>query len=734
MKPAGDTSIEALFERAWSGEMDLGPALEDALRVARVAEDPKGAMLACLGLAVIQMRQGEGAACDRWLDLGISLGGYAHDPERWISLLNFRAQRFLSQGLLVEALEPLAAVLQRGDGVRAGQQAQALGNLSSVLALLGDQDAALEYSRRALDLSRGLGEDSPIGQLLPLRAAALLEQDLPGGEALVVETRALLPAQQGHRLRRVGALLERAEAWLALRQGRPVDAVEHARRAHEALEPWGDGEELSSCLEAEARGLMALGAVDEAAEAAARCWEGMDGVAGEALPRRVLRLRAQIARARGDQDTLLEVVEQLTDPGWTQRKGHPTQAVWSLVRRHVAQSAASDSEIAAVNHSLRQAMDAAELARESAQRLAGHRLSFLAQVSHELRTPLQGVLGTVELLGDEPLSPAGLELVEILGDSSRLTLGVVDEVLDLSKLEAGALDLEQQPFALLPALNEVLDGQRARAADFGLQLQLQLSGSTVPVVTGDRKRLQQLLMNLVGNAIKYASSIVVVRVDTQRGALQCSVEDDGPGIPLALQATLFEPYVQAASSRRSGGTGLGLAISRALTKRLGGDISLRSVPGEGACFRFELPFPPGELAVREQGPMEDLSAVEVILAEDNETNRMVLTRQLERMGATVRAFSDGSQVLDQRGDLFLLDMNMVHMHGPETARALRSRGVKAVILALTASVMEHDHQTCLAAGMDGVLTKPLAGERLLALLSGLGSPGARASGEPEVRR
>ncbi len=376
-----------------------------------------------------------------------------------------------------------------------------------------------------------------------------------------------------------------------------------------------------------------------------------------------------------------------------------------------------------------------EQALVQAQVAAEVRSRFLAVMSHELRTPMHGVLGLGELLARTSLEPAQRAHVDALLGAGRSLLRLLNDVLDLSKLEADRLELERLPVDPVQLAEEVLALLRPAAEERGLQLLLHRDPALPRAVLGDPTRLRQIWFNLVGNAVKFTRlGSVTVSVEVLRAAdgapvWRGAVRDTGAGIPDEAQARLFEPFTQADSSttRRFGGTGLGLAISRRLVEQMGGTLDLRSKLGQGSTFSFELPLlaPVEPLAVETspeapEAPAPAVSRFRVLVVDDNELNRRMTELQLRALDiAAVRTVASGAEALEllatEAQDLVLMDLQMPDMDGLETTRRLRLLPLPArpFVIAATATVFDEDRAACLEVGMDDFMSKPftLAGLR-----------------------
>jgi len=359
---------------------------------------------------------------------------------------------------------------------------------------------------------------------------------------------------------------------------------------------------------------------------------------------------------------------------------------------------------------------------------------FLANMSHEIRTPMNGILGMLGLLRDTPMTDVQRDYVETANTSSRALLGLVDDILDLSRVEAGKLELEQLPLDLRATLEEVLDGLAPLAADKGVELVLRYLSDTPSDVVGDAARLRQAMTNLVGNAVKFTDrGHVLVAVDYDQSArppvFAIAVEDSGPGIAEDQQSLVFEKFhqVDGSSTRAHTGTGLGLAITAQLVRRMGGTIELRSELGRGSTFTARLPLPLGEPATDSRSlTRADLVGLRVLVVDDHPVNRRILEEQLTRWQMSVDCASGSREALARLEqaeadgapfELALLDYQMPELDGVGLALALRTALERPPRLVLLTSLSkELASGEIVAAGFRGYLVKPLHLEDLQVVL------------------
>ncbi len=383
---------------------------------------------------------------------------------------------------------------------------------------------------------------------------------------------------------------------------------------------------------------------------------------------------------------------------------------------------------------LETARAAAEAARDEAEAANQAKSTFLATMSHEIRTPMNGVIGTAELLDREQLSERQKRLVGTVRTSAVALLRIIDDVLDFSKIEAGRMALEEAPFSLRALVEGTAETLSVQAERKGLTIAIVVEPGTPDLLTGDATRVRQILFNLIGNAIKFTDA-GEIRVGARalpgedgRLRLALSVADTGIGMSEEQMARLFQPFAQADSSttRRYGGTGLGLSIVRRLAELMGGDAKVESVPGKGSTFTVTL-----DLAVAERLPNEPASqpiaagesvAGTVLAVDDYAVNLEVLVGQFEILGVPLETAADGIEALTKWREkpyaLVLTDIHMPDMDGFELTRQIRAEealantGRRTPIAALTANALKGEADKCLAAGMDGYLTKPLTLDRL----------------------
>lgn len=390
---------------------------------------------------------------------------------------------------------------------------------------------------------------------------------------------------------------------------------------------------------------------------------------------------------------------------------------------------------------LKQALKTTEEAETRASDAAAARESFLAHMSHEIRTPLNGIIGGVDLLmhgeGGDALPEAQAALVQTIDRSAQNLLRLLNDALDLSKIDSGRMELELAAFPLETFAEDIvaLFTPNARAKDIGLELQMK-GVEAGELRMGDAFRLRQVVNNILSNAIKFTDAgTVTLGIDAAPDQITISVADTGCGVAPEQLPRLFDPYSQAEASvaRRKGGTGLGLAIVKNIVQLMAGDIRASSELGQGTTFTVTLPLPQcGTSRPRKKGETAtsgSFAGIRVLIADDSPANRLILRQMLKRMGATISEATDGEEALvmasDGSYDLLLIDIQMPGMNGVEMIRALKAgkladEGLKqGYCVAVTANVFAEQIELYLAAGFDACLAKPLRTGDLQRLLEKL---------------
>lgn len=393
----------------------------------------------------------------------------------------------------------------------------------------------------------------------------------------------------------------------------------------------------------------------------------------------------------------------------------------------------------------KQLLDATEQARQDAEKANRSKTEFLASVSHEVRTPLNGVMGLIRLMTDSPLNDEQRQWLTLMDDSAQTLLHLLNDILDLSKIEAGRMELETAPFNLMDEVGQACGPLVAQAAVKELAIHVDIDPKLPQSVVGDATKLRQVLLNLLSNAVKFTPRGGHVRVNVQPGpnsGVLFEVCDTGIGIPVEQQTRIFEAFTQADASttRKYGGTGLGLAIASRMVQLMGGHIRLVSAPDQGSTFSFTLPLQSARDKEQSSGPLsapmelehlstraQSFSGLRVLVAEDHPVNELLMRELLKKLGCTTVVARNGLEAVAawKRGgiDLIMMDVQMPELNGLDATqeiRALESGHFRppgsslphTPIVAVTANAMSGDREKCIAAGMDAYTSKPVSPQAL----------------------
>jgi hypothetical protein len=437
--------------------------------------------------------------------------------------------------------------------------------------------------------------------------------------------------------------------------------------------------------------------------------------------------RSAVAEAETSDEVIEREIRVLPCSGapmWMLMRGRVVERGATGRARHLVGTLINISAQKQIEAELRAAKEVAEAASAAKSR-------FLAIVSHEIRTPMNGVIGFASLLGETRLDPMQSECLEMITSSGKILIAIINDILDFSRIESGTLELSREHFSPVDAIAEVCDLLRPQTRQNGVALKCPTRTDGQRPFLGDSLRFRQILLNLVGNAVKFTEvgEVQVATVDNTgmdgQSWLTVEVRDTGSGISAENLRSIFEPFAQADMSvtRKYGGTGLGLAITRRLVELMGGEIEVESTPGKGSIFRVRLPYLQNlaETKASRNGSAErsaetpetaTLPPARVLVVEDNRVNRLLAVRMLNSLGCEAAAAENGSDAVEMVRnadyDAIFMDLDMPVMDGIAATRLIRQLPgrERLPIYALTANALESDRVRCQQAGMNGFLAKP----------------------------
>jgi len=700
---------------------------------------------ACNNQGWVYLKQGDNLSALRYFREGLNAAEASKDKGR-IAFMNRTLGSFYNEqeeydksiAHIKRALEMF--ILMRDTG-QIGDCQMTLGNSYSGM---GQNETAIEYYKKALPMARQRGD--------------LL------GEGLIFENWGIALSQMGRfseafsKLEEARPVFERLDEQIELaflelsigntylKQGDTARAILPFEKARQISEERQINDVLTEVLPALHKAYAKVGSPEKAYQTLLAYQTLRDTSAAELSFRELQRLKTEFETERKEKDLQIKTLEntRLQSRFWLAIAGFALALIAGLAFYFLARHRRkTNAVLKAKNQEILAQKAEAERQRERAQHSEAVKEKFLAAMSHEIRTPMNAIVGLSQLLDAERHAPTTAHNISIIRQSGEYLMTILNDVLDLAKIEADKIELRPQPLALLPHLQFIRDTFAARAQEKGIGFRLETEPGLPENVVADPVRFGQVLSNLVSNAIKFTDSGEVVISakpadqtipESNLAPISFSVRDTGIGIPKEKQAVVFEEFTQADSgvAVTYGGTGLGLSIARNLVTQMGGELQLRSKPGQGAEFFFTLNLPVAsaetyaeQLATLGKTVIPTLvcqDSVRVLLVEDNEFNQAVARQTIGAICAEIQLdiVESGEEALKRvktaSFDLILTDLQMPGMDGYETTRRLRLGNFKQPIVALTASAVRTEEQKCLDAGMNEMALKPISPTEMAALL------------------
>jgi signal transduction histidine kinase/DNA-binding NarL/FixJ family response regulator len=720
--------------------------LDSSIQYMRAVKNYRDLVAVCNNQGWVCLKQGDNLGALRYFKEGLNAAELSGHAGR-IAFINrslgsyYNAQKEYDKA--IPQFERASSMFEAiGDSMQASD---CLVNLGNAHIGLKRYHEAIEYYKKALPIKQRTGNKFAAGMALESWGLALSQLGQYDEAFSKLKSARALFVELDERIEMAG--VDDMYGITLMQKGDTAAAISHLERAYQTAARMQLNDILLEVLPALHTAYAAVGLPDKAYKTLLAYQNMRDTTAAEAKATELQRLQTEFETERREKDLQIKSLENahLQSRLWLAITGLCLALLAVFATWYRAwQRRKTNAALEAKNQEILAQKAEADRLRIRAEHSEAAKEKFLAAMSHEIRTPMNAIVGLSQLLDAGNHDPTTARNISIIRQSGEHLMTILNDILDLAKIDALKIELNPQPLALLPQLELIRDTFAESARKKGVELRLETAPDLPKAVVGDPVRLGQILNNLVSNALKFTDSgevVIAARLDDQpndtppnHAVIHFSVRDTGIGIPLEKQASVFEEFAQAdpGIAQTYGGTGLGLSIARSLVEQMGGALQLQSQPGVGSEFFFTLTLPLADASVlADQAPTNrktDIpqlickAPVRILLVEDNEFNQSVAAQTVAAICAEIRfdMVEHGETAIEwvqkEHFDLVLTDLQMPGLDGYQTARLLRAAHFERPIIALTASAVRTDEPKCIEAGMQAMLLKPIAPSEMADLL------------------